>query len=216
MIFWAIVVMIYYGILMTGAIVTGCIFVRRRWPLAIKLLVVQGVFMAGVEYGVLFGAWGQMKDLIYNINMFVETGVITLVLATETPGMSARKICRWLLGVLLLGTAICYCFHPNVFVMNETANMFFLFVTLAASCIVLIDILSSSSDEPFAGRPVFWMAGGMLGYSCIFMILQTLRINSWEITKIMMIPLNLLANSFMYGGYWGTYITLRRRFAMAN
>jgi hypothetical protein len=120
------------------------------------------------------------------------------------------------MGALLLGTAICYYYSPDVFVMNETANLFYLFVTLAASCIVLIDIVGSSSDEPFAGRPVFWMAAGMLGYSCLFMILQTLRIRSWEITKIVMIPLTGLANSFMYGGYLGTYITMRRSFARAN
>jgi uncharacterized membrane protein YeaQ/YmgE (transglycosylase-associated protein family) len=123
-----------------------------------------------------------------------------------------KRLCRVLLGVLPIGAVICYILSPGFEDrVNEYANLFYLFASLIAACLVLTDILRDMSDRPPFAQPVLSLAAGILFYSSTFILIHAIGAFYPLLMSKYYIYFSAVGNTFLYGGFIACYFALRRK-----
>ena len=207
---------IYLSILLLICFLSGCLLVRKGWPLEYKLLVVLCSLTFFVEESALFLFFRWIPhDWIYNLFTPLECGFILYIFYRGSTNPSVKRVNAILLACLPPGIAAFFFLHPVFFIFNESALLFYLFSELIGACAVLIGILLNQSDTSLGHQPLFWMACGILFYSCIFTVLHA-YLNAMPKNVI---PKNsflyytiysFIANNFMYIGFIACFFSMRR------
>jgi hypothetical protein len=203
--------LIYYHILLLVCSLTGSLLVRRDWPLWSKLLVILSWVTLVVE-GI---AWVchaiHMTNAIYytwySLWAFLETLTVLYILSREVILASVKRLHRILMILLPVGVALYFILWPPF----AYIVLFYMLLEVIAACAVLIDILKDVSDEPMHGKPIFWLATGMLFFCSLFMVVYSMGRLINTLPRSAYVPLGCFANTFMYGGIIACFIVLGRR-----
>jgi hypothetical protein len=203
----------YYGTLLLACALTGCLLVRKNWPFWSWLLVVLSCMTFLAEaIAFVFASFTRINHLgWYNAWIFLETMALLYILSREAVLPSMKRLHRGLLIALPLGTLFCYIGYPAFDRNNEYAMLLYLFLELAAVCAVLADTLRDESDKPVSGKPIFWLAIGMLFYCSLFIVAFSVGKFLDKLNYPYFIPFSYAANTFMYGGYIACFIALSRQ-----
>jgi hypothetical protein len=214
---WRLIIFIIYNLYILGiewgAAIVGQRYKRPAWPRSYKWLVVLCWVTGVVETASLGALLMRVQfSVVHNIWGYVETGTIVFIQLRELTHAVTRRLQWIILVVLTVGTGIYFIRGPLLSGMNLSFLLFTLFIQLIAACIVIIDILISTSDRPPFVQPAFWLAIGMLFFSAIFSVIYIME--KFIIGEVRVVPYFLafstVANTFMYGGIIACFITLRR------
>lgn len=202
---------IYYFSLLLSCLLTGCLLLRKNWPLEYTLLVILSgltllVEAAALQYAVrhIDGSWVQ--DLFTP----VECVVILYVLHRGSVRPAIKRLNVVLLAILPVGIVVIYGLHPTLFWIGEFASLFYVFLELIAACSFLIDLVLNKSDTPLGRQPLFWMAAGMVFYCSIKSLELTVMSFITKIPWQYSLSYSMVSNTFMYTGFIACFICLHR------
>ena len=194
--------------------------VRKSWSPGYKLLVALSCMTLAVETTSLVYQYMPYRPplfyIFYNVWIFLEPATMIYILFREATHPAVKRLCRVLLMLLPISGILCHLlsYDPTTGI-NEYANLVYLFFCLIAACSVLMGILLDTSDQLLFTRPVFWLATGILFYSCIFIVIHAIGAFYFYLVIKCYIYFSTAANAFQYGGFIACYFALRKRAIIA-
>lgn len=208
---------LYYEALLITCFFTGCLFLRKSFPLEYKLLVVLSGLTLLVESAVMyFLIFKTAKPWIYDFFGPVECGFIVYILYRVSLSRVIKRLNIFLLVLLPVGVGICHMLPPLLPWVNEPAIFYCLFTNLVAACSYLIDLLLNKADIPLIRYPFFWMASGELIFCCVYAMIPPLLNYYMKISYTYFMVYSLVANTFMYGGFIACFYCFRRARSLAS
>ena len=201
---------IYLNALYLSCFLTGCLLVRKSWPLEYKLLIVLSGLTILVEMTIYINrVHGIDSRGIYNFFAPAECGFIIYILYRASAHPAIKRLNAVLLGFLPISIGIAYYMHPVFTRFNDSAGLFYDFLELIAACSFLIDFLLNQSVISLGRQPFFWTASGLL-FACSLFTLQDVLMNYIPTIPNQYLTIySTIANSFMYAGFIACFICLR-------
>jgi len=195
-----------------GCAIVGCRLVRRTWDRPYKALVLLAVVTVIVEFGssLLLLVHITPHDAYIFFTPF-ETWIILYFLGATQSG----RLLRWMHLFFLVSMAVLipvYFYLPAsraVIFQNLYLQAYFCFMLLLASCGAVIQIVRNTVEEPLSSYPVFWIAMGMLCYSCVYSILNTL--GGLLARRNLFAAFTMAANICMYIGFIVGFVRYARQ-----
>jgi len=203
--------LLYFGVLYLSCFLTGCLLVRKSWPLEYKLLVVLSGLTLLIEAIIAINMAHRLDTRwIYNFFSPVECGFILYILYRASMHPTIKRLNGLLLVLLPISIAISFYQHPGIFTFNESASLFYDFLELIASCSFLVGVLLNKSDVSPGRLPLFWMACGMVFYCSIFTLQNAVADYIARSSYPYFVLYSYVANTFMYAGFIACFVCLRR------
>lgn len=211
----------FYDLLLISCILTGCIFVRKGWPLEYKLLIVLSglTFLVESVQQICFYILNVNIDWLYNCFLPAECACFIYILYRASVHKVIKRLNLALLMILPIGAGILYWRYPFFYKINDHVVLLYLFTELIGACSFLTGLLLSQSKTPLTHQPLFWLAFGLLIYSGLYIVLHSilydfLYVNlDAKMTKVLGIYYYLntfTANLFMYAGFIICFIRLHQ------
>ncbi|HWK02014.1 MAG TPA: hypothetical protein VNS58_00185 [Puia sp.] len=206
-----IIFLLYFAVVYLSCFLTGCLLVRKSWPLECKLLVLLSGLTLLVEMVVGLCVVRRIDNLwLYNFFTPVECGFIIYIYYRASVHPAIKRLNVLLLGLLPVSIGMAYWLHPVFNRFNEMAGLVYLFFELLAACSFLIDALLNKSDTPPGRQPLFWMACGVLIYSCIFTVISAVEDHKLKIPYSLYMLYSFVGNTSLYAGFIACFICLHR------
>lgn len=208
---------IFYDLLLLSSFITGCILVRKNWPLEYKLLVILSGLTLLSEFTIEIcvyrdpvhhGSW----HWIYNYFLPVECAFFIYIFYRASENQVLRRLNIFFLTLLPVGAGILYFLYPDFSKANKEVALLYLFTELICSCSFIIGLLLKQSTIPLTRWPLFWIAFGLLFYSGLYIVMLGI-FRALTFTKMMSIyaSLNILiTNLFLYSGFIICFIRLHK------
>ena len=199
----------YHHYLELGSFAVGLICLNNRWTFCYKVL----LFFAALTFMVeLLGHQLAFKfennNWLYNIFSPFECIVILYFFSQITREKKMRKIILSFIPIMLLATIVTYILRPNFFVYNSYARTVYLVLWVLTCCFYFVDVMINDNRVSLIKQPGFWIATGVLFFSVIFIILQSLYniFTTLPNYKIIVRYFIIVANTFLYVGFAGAFI----------
>lgn len=198
---------IYYDLLLLTCALTGSLLMRRNWRPWSKLLVILSWMTVIIETLAFVCTVKNIYHMTwYTPWVFLETLTLLYILSRGITLLWVKRLHRILLIMLPLGIVSYYVLSPTFVYIG----LLCMFLELAAAGSVLIDILNDVSDTPMYGKPMFWLATGMLFFCSLYIVVFSLGLLVNTLPRIVFLLFGCLANTFMYGGFIACFVALRR------
>lgn len=203
----------YHHYIELMAALTGCMLYRSTWPIQLKVLAGLACLTFAVELaGHLIGrANPALNQFIYNLFSLIQSLVLLWVIRRSTSDKRTSLVTKSLLVGLLAVNTGCYIMQPNPMLFNHYAATIDTILMLIGCCIFFIDALINNVNILLYRQPAFWIVTGMLMYTSIFII----RFSMWGMLETLpdyqelVHYTNVIANTFFYLGYSGSFICQR-------
>jgi hypothetical protein len=214
-----ILYLVYYLALLLTCFLIGCFSVRKRWTLEYKLLFMLSGLTLLVETPVNLL---QLKRIdirwLYNFFVPIECFTILYLFYRASIHLANKRLNAILLVLVPIAFGLICFRHPPTAPMDEYDSLFYCFAELISAGMFLVDVFLVRSDISLTGRPPFWISLGMLFFCSIFLVIEVMIMHATRISMkyfYMLWPYFVVysgvANTFMYGGFIGCFICLRRQ-----
>ena len=195
-----------YDILLVSCFLTGCIVIRKNWPLENKLLLALTgltILIEMIEQICFFFLKMTFVEWLYNCFTPVECASLVYIFYRSSEYPAIKRLNAVLLLLLPVGAGFLYYLHPLFITINDHVVVFYLFVELISACSIIIDLLLGQSQSPLTRQPLFWLASGMLFFSGLYIVMVSIifKLKMTNILFIYEILNQIIANSCMYAGF---------------
>ena len=189
----------------------GCLLWKKDWPLQFRQLAIMmglTVFVEIVAHVLAIRHHNSMW--LYNLFMPVECGSFLYVFFRGAVRPAIRIFNRCLLAAIIPVLVISFLAQPHLLLHNKFRYIIFLFLELLAACSFFIDLLSGGESVYLLRQPLFWLAGGIVPFCCVHIVLFSLLNYFIPMPQIYYFSWTLVANTFLYSGVTACFICLRR------
>lgn len=200
-----------FHLLEITAFLTGCLLWKKDWPLQFRQLVVMMGLTVLVEIVAHFLVIRYHNSVwLYNLFMPVECASFLYVFFRGAVHPAIRIVNRCLLAAIIPVLVISFLAQPHLLLHNKFRYIIFLFLELLAACSFFIDLLSGGESVYLLRQPLFWLAGGIVPFCCVHIVLFSLLNYFIPMPQIYYVSWTLVANAFLYSGVTACFICLRR------
>jgi hypothetical protein len=199
----------YHHYLELMSFIVGLACMSKRWPITYKIL----VFFSGLTFlveilGYQLSFKYENNNWLYNIFSPLECIIILYLFSQIIMEKKLQLIILYFIPLMIAATVFTYILQPNFFIYNSYAHTVYLVLWVIICGFYFIDVMINDNRVSLIKQPGFWLATGILFFSVIFIILQSLYniFTTLPNYKIIVRYFIIVANTFMYVGFVGTFI----------
>jgi hypothetical protein len=195
-----------YDILLVSCFLTGCIVIRKSWPLEYKLLLALTsltILIEVTEQICFFFLKMTFVEWLYNCFTPAECACLLYIFHRASVHPAIKRLNAVLLLFLPVGAGFLYYLYPLFITINDNVVVFYLFIELVSACSIILDLLMGQSQSPLTRQPLFWLASGMLFFSGLYIVMVSIifKLKMTNNLYIYEMLIQIIANSCMYAGF---------------
>ena len=199
----------YHHYIELMAFLIGGTCLNKRWMLSYKILVLFiGVTFLVELLGYTLALNHDNNNWLYNIFSPIECIIILHFFSRIIIEKRLRKMVTYCIPITIVITVLTYIANPNFLEYNSHARTFYLVLWVICCCFYFVDVMINNNTLSLIKQPGFWVATGILFFSVIFIIIQSLYKIFATLPNHNLIFRNfiIVANTFMYVGFAGAFI----------